>query len=427
MEAQLPVGDLHIAVSLILMGVCLLAVAFFSSSEAALLSVKPLFIRNLARKGDKRARAIERLRKRYDRLFGTILATENLFIILATSIGTAIAISVFGHNGVLLATVIMTLLVVILGEITPKTLGATFPEQLALGVSHILELIVTLLSPVIAVLSAPVNLLMRILGIEKKKGMGYSQEELRTAIYESEKEGIIAPDEREFLEGVFDFAMTSAREIMIPRVKMTCLPVDAGVEEMRTVIEKTGHTRFPVYKDDMDNILGVINVKDMFLSLDKKGVIKAGDLVRPCHFAPGSQKIISLLEDMKRMRVSMAIVLDEYGGTAGLVTVETLLEEIVGEIEDEYDVLKSGWLPQKDGAILANAHFPIDEAAKRLHIPEPDCVNNTLGGYLLTKLGRIPEVGDSIQLDKYTLRVELMERYKLKEVKIIPPGTEQEK
>ncbi|MCD6310210.1 MAG: HlyC/CorC family transporter [Candidatus Eremiobacteraeota bacterium] len=420
MEAQIPIGEFNIWITLILMVICLMAVAFFSSSEAALLSAKPLHIRHLAKKGDKRAQAIERLRKRYDRLFGTILATENMFIILATSLGTAIAIAFFGHNGIILATVIMTILVVIFGEITPKTLGASFSEPLSLAVSRILEAIVLILSPVIIILSVPVNLIMKIFGLSRKKGLGYSQEELMTAIRESEKEGVIASHEREFIEGVFEFSKTKAREAMVPRVKMVCIPENADLAQMKKIILKTGHSRYPVFSDNPDNILGFVSVKDMFLEIDRKREIRAKDLIRPCHFAPGSQRITTLLSDMRRLRMSMAIILDEYGGTAGLVTVETLLEEIVGEIEDEYDYFSSRWTPQEDGTIIVDAHFPLDEAISILQIPEPDCKSQTIGGYLITNLGRIPEVGDSVMLDKYIVKAEVMERYKVKKIKIIP-------
>ena len=181
----------------------------------------------------------------------------------------------------------------------------------SLAVSYILNFIVWILSPVIAVLSAPVNLLMKIFKISGKKGLGYSQEELRTAIYESEKEGIIEPDEREFLEGVFDFGKTMALEVMVPRVNMVCLPEDAGFAEMKQAIVKTGHSRFPVFKDNLDNITGVVNVKDMLLAVEEKGEIRATDISRHCHFAPGSQRLTTLLSDMRRLRVSMAIIVDE--------------------------------------------------------------------------------------------------------------------
>lgn len=426
METHIPLSNQDILIILILMIICLMMVGFFSSSEAALLSVKPLYIRNLARKGDKKAQAIERLRKRYDRLFGTILATENLFIILATSLGTVLAIAILGNGGVLFATIIMTILVVVLCEITPKTLGASFPEPFALAVSRILEIIVFILSPIVALLSAPVNILMKILGLKLKKGFSYSHEEILTALHESEKEGTIASDEREFIESVFDFGKTLAREVMVPRVEMLCLPENADAGDMKKAIEKTGHSRFPVYKDDLDNILGTVSVKDMFLAIENNPDIKVKELIGPCHFVPGTKRITTLLSEMRKMRLSMAIILDEYGGTAGLVTIETLLEEIVGDIDDEYDILTSGWNPQNDGSVIVDAHFPLDEIAERLKIPEPDCQYNTIGGYLISQIGRIPDQGESVMLGKYNIKAETMERYKLKKVRITRTIQEEE-
>lgn len=420
MEAVIPVSLNNDALIFVLIIICIVIVAFFSSSEAALMSVNKLKIKNLMEKGNKGAAAVDRVIARHDKLFGTILTTENLFIIFASSLGTTLAYKYFGPRGVFVATIIMTVLIVIFGEITPKTLAAVFSEKTSLIVARPMEYIIKIMSPVILIFAFLSNMILRLFGRDLKYNPYYlTEEEIKTVIDVGEKEGVLAPVERQILHGVFEFGDTLSKEIMIPRVEMECVEITDTLENLVAVINKTGHSRLPVYKDNPDNITGIVYAKDLLTHLKEgKLSLTVDDIKRPAYFAPFSQKVIKLFHDLQKSKNSIAILLDEFGGTAGLVTMEMILEEIVGDISDEYDTEELYFNKLSKTVYLVDAAYGIDQINEKFKLELPEGDYQTLGGFLISKLGRIPKAGERAEIKNAALQVEKVFRNKIDIVRI---------
>jgi CBS domain containing-hemolysin-like protein len=384
------------------MAVCIAVVAFFSSSEAALMSVSKIRIRYLAEQGVESAKAVERIISRHDRMFGTILATENMFIILASSLGGALAVKLFGEKGIAVATFVLTLFIVIFGEITPKTYAAVNAETIALLVARPIEIVIKIMAPVVSLFALIASGIIRLLGGKSRHRPYFlTEDEIRTVIEVGEKEKVISPAEKEMIFGVFTFGDTLAKEVMIPRVDIVVVPVDLPMSELMRKIKDTGHSRLPVYRDNIDDIVGVLSAKDVLISLEQgKTEITASEIMRPCLYAPGSQRVTELLAEMKKQRSSIAMVLDEYGGTAGMVTIERLLEEIVGDIEDEFDVVVARFRKIGENVLEVDAKAPIDEVNVWLPTrPLPEGSYQSLGGFLIAQKGDIPKEGEVFTWD----------------------------
>lgn len=408
MEAVIPISLDNDVLIIMFIVICIIIVAFFSSSEAALMSVNKLKIKHLIEKGNKNAAAVDRIISRHDKLFGTILTTENLFIILASSLGTALSFKYFGSDGVFISTLIMTVLIVILGEITPKTIAAALSERISLMVARPMELIIKIMNPIITVFALLSNVLLKTFGAKIKYNPYYlTEDEIKTVIDVGEKEGVLAADEKEILYGVFELGDKLAKEIMVPRVEMECVEISEALSGIVEAINKTGHSRIPVYEGNLDNIVGVVYVKDLLTSLeDGKSALTAGDLKRPAFFAPFSRKIIGLFNELQQNKQSMVILLDEFGGTAGLITMEMILEEIVGEISDEYDTERMYFNKISNKSYLIDARYDIESIMDKIDIEIPEGDYNTIGGFVTNKLGRIPKAAEKVELKNAVLIVE---------------------
>lgn len=420
METAIPISLNNDILIIMLIAICIIIVAFFSSSEAALMSVNKLKIKHLIEKGNKNAASVDRIIARHDKLFGTILTTENLFIILASSLGTTLSFKYFGSEGVFISTLIMTVLIVILGEITPKTIAAALSERISLIVARPMELIIKIMSPVITVFALLSNVLLKAFGAKIKYNPYYlTEDEIKTVIEVGEKEGVLAPDEKEILCGVFEFGDKLAKEIMIPRVEMECVQIGENLRDIVDIISKTGHSRIPVYQGSLDNIVGMVYAKDLLGHLEAgKGDLKAADIKRPAFFAPFSQKIIKLFSELQKNKQSMVILLDEFGGTAGLITMEMILEEIVGDISDEYDTedMYFSKLPGKN--YLVDARYDIEWINDKLKIEIPEGEYNTIGGFIIDKLGKIPKTGEKLEIKNTVLIVEKVFKNRIDIVRI---------
>lgn len=408
METAIPISldnDILIILFIIL---CIIIVAFFSSSEAALMSVNKLKIRHLIDKGNKNAAAVDRIISRHDKLFGTILTTENLFIILASSLGAALSFKYFGRDGIFISTLIMTITIVIFGEITPKTIAAVISERLSLLIARPMEFIIRIMSPIISVFALLSNLILKFFGANIKYNPYYlTEEEIKTVIDVGEKEGVLIPAEKEILHCVFEFGDKLANQIMVPRVEIEAVEADEVIGKVVEVINKTGHSRMPVYDGNLDNIVGIIYAKDLLPSLKEGSLnLKAGDIKREAFFAHANQKIIQLFNELQKRKQSMVILLDEFGGTAGLVTMEMILEEIVGDISDEYDTDKMCFNKISGKSYIVDARYTIESIADKTKIEIPEGNYNTIGGFIMDKLGRIPKTGEKVELKNAVLNVE---------------------
>lgn len=421
MEAAVPVtleNDFLVIAFIVL---SILIVAFFSSSEAALMSVNKLKIKNLIKKGDKRAAAVERIIARHDKLFGTILTTENLFIIFASSLGTALSFKYFGTEGVFIATLTLTIVIVIFGEITPKTLAAVFSERISLLVARPMEFIIKIMNPVISIFAFLSTVILKMFGKNIKYNPYYmTEDEIKTVIDVGEKEGVIAAQEKKILYGVFEFGDKLAKEIMIPRVEMECVETNEKLSAIADFVKKTGHSRAPVYEGNLDNIVGIIYAKDLLGALKEgKLDIKARDIKRPAYFTPGSQKVFKLFNELQKTKNSMAILLDEFGGTAGLVTMEMILEEIVGDISDEYDMEEMYFSKVSKSVCLVDAGYDIDGINEKFALEIPRGDYQTLGGFIMDKLGRIPKQGEKLEIKGAALYVEKVFKNKIDIIKVV--------
>lgn len=405
-------------INLLALIVLIILSAFFSGSETALMSVNRVRIRELANRGDKKAKLVDNLLNNHTRLLTTILIGNNLVNIAASAIATSLAITLFGSKGVGIATGVVTLVVLIFGEITPKSIGNKRAVRFSKFVAPYIYWLERILSPLISFLA----LLIRFFIGERNliSTPFLSEEEIRRFVNVSEEEGIIKKTERKMINSIFEFDDTTVKEVMVPRIDMVCINEDVELSEcIRLAVEK-GHSRIPVYQETVDRITGVIYVKDLLKLLtesDRK--VSLTDFLRPAYFIPESKKISQLLAEMKKKKVHMAIVLDEYGGTAGLITIEDLLEEIVGDIQDEYDLEPKQIEMINERELLVDGRVDLDELNEIL--PEPlmeDEDYETISGFILYKLGYLPGEGEKIELDDLIIQVDEIREHSIRKIRI---------
>jgi len=427
MEATIPIGTSNLVLQIGILLLSVLCVAFFSSSEAALISVSKIRLRSLAEKGHRGAQSALRVVNSHDRLFGTILLTENAFIILASSIGTTLALRLVGEGGQYVATLIMTIVLVTFGEITPKTYAAANAERMALIEGRIIEVVIKIMTVPIWLLTRVTNLLVRLLSRRHAAQPPLvTTDELRMLIDIGGKEGAVEEAERTMLQNVFELRDRRANEVMIPRNQIVALEQGQTIREFLGEFAQSKHARFPVYKDDLDNIVGFLSVKDVLLSIAASADVldsPVKDIMRkPPLVVPESKRISELLAEMREKHVQIAIILDEYGGTAGLVTLEELVEEVVGQLSDEL-VAKGPPIRRMDAhTVRVDAQLRVEEVNEALgtSLPESD-LYETLAGMLMTRMQRIPDEGDSCEFRGLKFRVTRRTGARLEEIEITIP------
>ena len=311
--------------------------AFFSSNETALMSVNKIRLRSLADEGNKRAAmALDILENQTPKLLSAILIGNNIVNISASSLATTLAYS-FGGYMVSIVTVILTVLILIFGEITPKNYATINSEKITLRYIPVFKFLMTIMTPVIFIINLFSRGVMRLMRVDPDAASkAMTEEELRTIVDVSHEDGVIESDEKEMIYNVFDFGDSTAKDVMIPRIDMTFIDINFSYDELMAVFSEDMHTRFPVYEDNTDNVIGIINMKDL-LVYPKDKPFSIRNILREPYFTYEYKATADLMIEMRKASVNLAIVLDEYGATAGLVTLEDLLEEIVGEIRDEYD------------------------------------------------------------------------------------------
>jgi CBS domain containing-hemolysin-like protein len=397
--------------------VCLVFLSgFFSGSETALVSVNRIRLKKLAEEGDANAVVVEGLLEHPNKLLATILVGNNLVNISAAAIATSLAIDFFGSRGVGIATGVMTFLVLVFGEITPKGYAIRNAERISLRIAKPMELLVRVLYPVVRILTAITKPLIRRFGGDVRFTPYVTEDEIKMLVEVGEREGVIEKGEKEMIHGVFEFGETEAKEVMVPRIDMKCLSVDDSIEKAVEFVKATGHSRFPVYEKNIDNIVGILNSKDLF---GRRSKASLRELIRPAYYVPESKKLDEILREMQERKTQMAIVVDEYGGTAGLVTLEDILEEIVGEILDEYDTEEPGVQIIEEGVALVDAKTSIDDLNDALDIDLPEEEFETVGGLIFNVLGRIPSPGDKVKINGNTMIVEKMRGRRIAKIRVI--------
>ena len=399
--------------------------AFFSSNETALMSVNRIRLRSLADEGNKRASmALDILEDQMPKLLSAILIGNNIVNISASSLATTLAYS-FGGYMVSIVTLILTVLILIFGEITPKNYATINSEKITLRYIPVFKFLMTIMTPVIFIInlfSRGVMRLMRVDPDEANKAM--TEEELRTIVDVSHEDGVIESDEKEMIYNVFDLGDATAKDIMVPRVHVTFADVASTYDELIDIFREDKFTRLPVYKDSQNNIVGIINMKDLLL-YDKDTEFVIDNFLRKPHFTYERKSISDLLVEMKDSTFNIAIVLDEYGDMAGLITLEDILEEIVGEIHDEYDE-KEDELVQKisDREYIIEGSMHLDDVNDHLHTELDSEDYDSLGGFIIEHLDRLPVAGDEVITEEgIRLIVEKLDKNRIEKVHVYLPET----
>ena len=388
------------AIQLIILLILLLLSAFFSSAETALTTVNRIRIRTLVDEGSKRARKVLAITEDSGKMLSAILIGNNIVNLSAASLTTSLAYS-FGGSMVAAASGILTVLILLFGEITPKTMATIHSEKMSLIYAPIISLFMKVMTPAIFIingLSIGVLFLLRVAPNAKNNVM--TETELRTIVDVSHEDGVIESDEREMINNVFDLGDARAKDVMVPRVHVTFADINSTYNELIGIFREDKYTRLPVFRDTTDNVVGTINMKDLLLYDNTKG-FHIEDILREAYFTYEYKSISELLVEMRQASFNIAIVLDEYGETAGLITLEDILEEIVGEIHDEYDENEEDFIQEIDEReYIVEGSINLDDLNDRLDLDLNSDEYDSLGGFIIERLDRLPETGDTLDTEE---------------------------
>ena len=402
------------------LGVLLLLSAFFSGSETALLSLDRLRVKYLVQKKRRGADRLELLLNHPDRLLGTILVGNNLVNIAASVFATTLLVQLFGERGELLTILILTPLLLIFSEISPKSYAAQSPEKVSFLVLRPILLVMWLISPVVWLVIGVSRLLTRMFSGEVERPI-ISEDEIRSIISVGEEAGVVAKEKRRMLHGVFELAQIQVRDVMIPRTEVVGLEVSSSYEQVLRLAQEAHHSRFPVYEGSLDNVVGIIHSKDILNFVDQPEGFFLRQLARPPYFVPESKRIETLLQSFRRKKVHLAVVVDEYGGVEGIVTLEDIFEEIVGEIQDEYDVEEELIRELSPGRLLIDGSVSLRVLNRRFRLNLAEEHSNTLAGFLLRVLGQIPCEGDECESEGVRFIVRKVVNHRIEGIEVLLP------
>ncbi|RRJ13701.1 HlyC/CorC family transporter [Lachnoanaerobaculum orale] len=403
-------------IQLVIVIILLSASAFFSSAETALMTSNKLRMRNLAENGNKRAAKVLKVTENTDKMLSAILIGNNIVNLTASSISTALTLKIFGSKLVGIATGILTFLILVFGEITPKNVASKNAENMALSYIGVISFLVTLLTPVIFIVNTVAKFVISIFNKNGDDNNAVTEEELRAMVEYSHEEGVIENEEKKMIVNVVDFGDTVAGDIMVPRVDMVMVDEKSSYEEILQVFREERYTRIPVYEETPDNVIGILNVKDFLLIEDKENFIMK-ELLREPLYTYEYKKTSALMMDMRKTGANIVIVLDEYGITAGLITLEDMLEEIVGEIRDEFDADEDeGITKVSDLEYLIDGSTNLDDINDRIGLSLSSEEYESIGGLIMEKLGRLPVEGEIINFDNIVLTVKKMDHARIEKV-----------
>lgn len=411
---------------IILIIILLVLSAFFSSAETAFTTVNHIRIRALIDQGSKRAKTVSDIIKHSGKMLSAILIGNNIVNISVSALVTAFTIRIWGNYATGIATGILTVVVLIFGEITPKTTATVHAEKFALAYAPIIKAIMIVLTPVIYLIDMLSGAFLKILHIDTKNNKKtITENELRTFVNVSHEEGVIESDEKRIINNLFDFGDAEAKDIMIPRIDMVVADIDSGYQQIVALFRETMYTRIPVYEEEPDNVVGILNIKDLIIAPhDKMFSIKA--IMRKPYYIYEHKNISDLFKEMQRESQSIAIVLDEYGSTAGMITTEDLLEEIVGDIRDEYDNDETEPFVQLNAnTYRIDGSYKLSDFNEQLDMSLESEDNDSIGGYIIEKLDRFPEIGDRLETDNLEFIVERAESNRIVSVILKVHETEQ--
>lgn len=401
--------------------------AFFSSAETALSTVNRVRMRTLEDEGDKRAARVNKILERYSKMLSAILIGNNVVNLSASALATTLAMRISFPVGI--ATGILTIVVLLCGEILPKTWAMHSSEKLSLAYSGIIYVLMQILTPVIFLVDKIANAILHLLHVDPNKKVSMTEADLRTYVEVGHEDGVIESEEREMIYNVFDFSDALAKDIMIPRINMVTVDVADTYEEVLSVFRESMYTRLPVYQDDKDNIIGVINIKDFILTENPK-TFQVKDILRDAHYTYEYKKVADLLIEIREKTTNVTFVLNEYGATVGMITLEDLLEEIVGEIRDEYDADEAELIQKKgERSWLVEGSMKLDDINDELGTDLDSEDYDSISGIIIENLDRLPEDNEEVTLDNgIHLKVQGIDQNRIKKVLITlpePPAEEE--
>lgn len=384
-------------IQLLVLAVLLVLSGFFSSAETALTTISQVKIRTLVEDAPtKQALTLQRILDQKSKLISAILIGNNIVNISASSLTTTLVIRIWGSAAVGVATGVLTLLVLLFGEIVPKTWALCNNEKLALAYSGVIYFLMQLLTPFIFIIDIISGGILRLLHIDTSKRTAMTESELKTYVDVSHEDGVIEQEEKKLIYNVFDFGDSVAKDIMIPRIDMTTIDINASYNDLLNLFKESMYTRIPVYENEVDNIIGIINVKD-FLLVPNKRVFKIRDIMRDAYYTYEYKKTADLLLEMRNITANVALVLNEYGASVGMITLEDLLEEIVGEIRDEYDADEEDLIQTIDkNTYLIDASMKLDDINDALGTDFESEDFDSIGGIIIELLDRFPVQGESV-------------------------------
>lgn len=387
--------------NIIALAVLILMSGYFSATETAFLSCNKTRLRTMAEKGNKRAALVNRLNENYDRLLSTILIGNNIVNLTAASIGTVLFVRLYGDIGATVSTAVITVLVLIFGEITPKNVAKDCPEKLAMFSAPIIRVLIWIFTPLNFLFGLWKKLVSKVLHLESDSKM--SQEELLMLVEEVREGGTIDSEEGDLLKNAIEFNDMRAEDILTHRVDLEAVDIESTKEEIAEVFTQSKFARLPVYEDSIDNIIGILNMKDFY---DGTGITAKSirDIMTKPLFVLKSEKIDELLKLLQETKSQMAVILDEYGGTLGIVTLEDILEELVGEIWDEHDEVTEEYIPIGENRWRVDCSVNLDDFCDFFGI-ETDSTTISLGGWVMEQLGKVPEAGDSFEFECLSVSV----------------------
>ena len=412
---------------ILLLVLLLLFSAFFSSAETSLTTANRIRIRTLADQGNGRARTLLKILEEPEKMLSTILVGNNIVNLYASALATSLTIRVFGNRLVGIATGILTLAVLVFGEITPKTMATHQADSMALFFAGPISFLMVVMRPLVLAVNGLSGLVLRILGDDQGAGRDtMTEEELRAIVQVSHEDGVLEKEEKKIIDNVFDFGDTMARDIMIPRIDMTVVMEDADYEELLAVFRKDKYTRIPVCRGSSDTVVGIINVKDLLLR-DPEKTFRIADYMREPLFTFERKKTSELMVEMRKNFTTIAIVLDDYGVTSGMITMEDLLEEIVGEIRDEYDTDEGKQIRRVgEDEYLMDGNLKLVDLNSQLDLSLDSENVESVGGYVTELLDRVPQAGDQVEAKGLRFTVLRMDKNRVEELrmKILRPEEE---
>jgi CBS domain containing-hemolysin-like protein len=389
-------------------------------SETALMSLSRIRLRHMVEEKVPRAKLVEKLTQDPNRLLGTILIGNNVANIGASAMATVLATNIFGDSGVGIATGIITILVLIFGEITPKSIAKQKSETVALIVARPIEFIVIIFKPFVYIFTAISSLFIKICGGNPDEAKSFiTEEELKTMVGVSEEEGVLENVEKEMIFNVFEFADLQVKDIMVQRVDIVSVEEEASYDEVMEIIKNEQFSRIPVYNQTIDNIIGILNIKDLAMIENLREDFNILKYIREPFYTFEFKKIVELFKEMKKTRNHMAVVLDEYGGTVGLVTLEDLVEEIVGDIEDEYDEENKSIEVIKDNEYVIDGNLRLHDISELIGINIDSEEFDSVGGLMISNLGRMPEEQEEVIVNNIKFIAKEIDKNRIKKVRII--------